>query len=883
VPGITALLDAQAARDPSAIALLAPERGPLTFEALTEVVRRVGSALAGAGVPAGARVALICSNGPHMATAFLGIAAHLACAPLNPAYRDNEFEFFLSDLGPHAVVVESGLDTSARAVAARLGIPVLDLAHEPAGAAGDIRIAGASLGNGSAYSPQPDDIALLLHTSGTTSRPKLVPLTHANLCASAGHIAESLQLGPADRCLNVMPLFHIHGLEAAVLASLTRGASVVCCPGPVAPKFFEWVDEFRPTWYTAVPAIHQAVLARAESNSAALARHSFRFIRSCSSALAPSLMEAMETAFRVPVVEAYGMTEAAHQMASNPLPPGKRKPGSVGVAAGPQVAVMDESGHLLPAGVTGQVVIRGPNVTPGYAANPEANAQAFANGWFRTGDDGYLDAGGYLFLIGRRKEIINRGGEKIAPREVDEVLLLHPAVEQAVAFAVPHTALGETVAAAVVLRAGRNVSERELRQFALARLADFKAPERIVFVEQIPKGPSGKLQRIGLAQRLGIEAITPAALPRAEYAAPRSPMEKRVASLFAATLGIERAGMNDNFFDLGGDSALTALLMARIEEATGARVPLLEFFDHPTPGGVCRRLDAPRHLGQLHNDEPLRMVIRAVAGEPGLFCIPGSLPGGDIAGFFNLSRRLGTAQAVTAFRLPAWPPGTYTIEDLAARYVEEVLDSQPEGPYHLAGVCTGGFVAWEMARQLAEQGRTVGALALLDCYNHAWARNVGPAQRFGHWLDLLGRRFLYQAAELRKTGWAGAPAHLRRKAGDMMRVSRHRWAESMHRLFAAAGFEPPRGGDSVRLAIRLAAARYVPRRWEGPVQLFRAAEPRVDGYDYPDMGWQGLAPGISIHDVPGSHLTMLSEPRVSVIAAGLMEALRAAPLAMNAP
>ena len=881
------LLAAQAARDPFAIALLAPERGPLTYAALSEVVRRVGASLAGAGLPSGARVALICSNGPHMASAFLGIASHLACAPLNPAYRESEFEFFLCDLAPLAVVIERGLDTAARAVAARLGIPVLDLTHEPAGAAGDIEISGASADSSAVYSPQPTDIALLLHTSGTTSRPKLVPLTHANLCASAGHIAESLQLGPADRCLNVMPLFHIHGLVAAVLASLARGASVVCCPGPVAPKFFDWVAEFRPTWYTAVPTIHQAVLARAQSNPDAVARHSFRFIRSCSSALAPSLMETMETTFQVPVVEAYGMTEAAHQMAMNPLPPGKRKPGSVGVAAGPEIAVMDDSGRLLPAGVAGEVVIRGPNVTPGYAANPQANAQAFANGWFRTGDDGYLDADGYLFLIARRKEIINRGGEKIAPREVDEVLLLHPAVEQAVAFAVPHTALGETIAAAVVVKAGRTVSERELREFALARLADFKTPERIVFVDQIPKGPSGKVQRIGLAQRLGVEAIAPPASPRAEYAAPQSPMQTRIAGLFAATLGIERAGMNDNFFDFGGDSALTTLLMVRIEEATGVGVPLLEFLDDPTPAGVCRSLDAPRQLRpprESGTDAPLRVVIRSVPGEPGLFCLPGSGPGGgEMTGFFNLSRRLGTEQAVTAFRLPASQPGIYTIEDLAARYVEEVLDAQPEGPYHLAGLCTGGFVAWEMARQLAAKGRTVHTLALLDCYNHAWARNVGLVRGFGYRLDLVGRRFLYQIAELRKAGWAGAPAHLRRKTADTLRVSRYRWSESMHRLFAAAGFEPPRFRDPVRLAIRLAAARYVPQRWEGPVRLYRATEPRVDGYDYPEMGWQGLAPEISIHDVPGSHMTMLAEPQVSMIAAGLVETLRVAALAMRAP
>ena len=305
---------------------------------------------------------------------------------------------------------------------------------------------------------------------------------------SARNIAQSLELTASDRCLNVMPLFHVHGLVGALLSSISSGASVVCCPGFVAPKFFEWVDEFRPTWYTAVPTIHQSVVARASKPQS----HSFRFIRSCSSALAPSLMEEMESAFGVPVIEAYGMTEAAHQMASNPLPPGKRKPGSVGIAAGPEIAIMD-----------GEVAVRGPNI--------------HTDGWFRTGDQGYLDEEGYLFLTGRTKEIINRGGEKIAPREIDEVLLLHPSVAQAIAFAVPDPSLGEVVAAAVVLRSGSIVTDRELREFAAQHLADFKVPAKILFVDEIPKGPTGKIQRIGLAAKLGITEIRETRAARANF------------------------------------------------------------------------------------------------------------------------------------------------------------------------------------------------------------------------------------------------------------------------------------------------------------------------------------------------------------------------------
>jgi acyl-CoA synthetase (AMP-forming)/AMP-acid ligase II len=250
--------------------------------------------------------------------------------------------------------------------------------------------------------------------------------------------------------------------------------------------------------------MHQALLGLAGRNADVIARGRLRFIRSSSSSLPPQVMTELEAAFGVPVIEAYGMTEASHQMASNPLPPKPRFAGSVGVAAGPEVAVMDGDGNLLPPGELGEIVIRGRNVTAGYESNPSANASAFTNGWFRTGDQGYLDNEGYLRLTGRLKELINRGGEKVSPLEVDTILMDHPAVAQVVTFAMPHDKLGEEVAAAVVLREGAAVDERALRDFASERLAQFKVPRKIVFLSEIPKGATGKLQRIGLAEKLGL-------------------------------------------------------------------------------------------------------------------------------------------------------------------------------------------------------------------------------------------------------------------------------------------------------------------------------------------------------------------------------------------
>jgi len=366
---------------------------------------------------------------------------------------------------------------------------------------------GAGAGSTDADAPSEDDVALILHTSGTTSRPKIVPLLQSNVAASAQHIRASLDLTPADRCMNVMPLFHIHGLLAAVSASLAAGASIWCAPGFDALRFFGWMKDAQPTWYTAVPTMHQAILSRATRNAEIIEAGNLRFLRSSSASLPPQVMTALQETFGAPVIEGYGMTEAAHQMASNPLPPRAQKPGSVGVEAGPMVRTAHETEDRLVEGV-GEIVISGPNVTPGYEGNPEANAKSFfeADGarWFRTGDQGAFDDEGYLRLTGRLKEIINRGGEKISPLEIDEVLMDHPAIAQCVTFALPHPKLGEEVAAAVVLLDGQEATEKDIRAFAATRVADFKVPRKVIILDEIPKGATGKMQRIGMAEKLGL-------------------------------------------------------------------------------------------------------------------------------------------------------------------------------------------------------------------------------------------------------------------------------------------------------------------------------------------------------------------------------------------
>ena len=505
MPAISTVAELLATGAADRPAIRAPERPPLSYAGLRELAAGTIASLNAIGIGRGDRVAIVLPNGPEMAASFVAIAGGATTAPLNPAYKDEEFEFYLLDLKAKALVVQQGAETPARGVAQRLGVPVLELV--PGTAAGAFTLVGGT--PGAAASPGaagPDDVALVLHTSGTTARPKIVPLSHTNVTASAGNIARTLALGPNDACLNVMPLFHIHGLIAATLASLAGGGAVICTPGFNALRFFALLDAEKPSWYTAVPTMHQTILARAERNAEIIARAPLRFIRSSSASLPAQAMKDLSAAFNAPVLESYGMTEASHQMCSNPLPPGAQKPGIVGLPAGPEVAIMDDDGTLLPQGAIGEVVIRGPNVTKGYEANPEANAKAFTKGWFRTGDQGMFDADGYLMLTGRLKELIKRGGEQVSPLEVDGVLSDHPAVAQALTFGIPHPMLGEEVGAAIVLREGMAVTERELRDHAAKHLADFKVPRKVVFLDEIPKGATGKLMRIGLAEKLGIKA-----------------------------------------------------------------------------------------------------------------------------------------------------------------------------------------------------------------------------------------------------------------------------------------------------------------------------------------------------------------------------------------
>jgi len=826
---IEELVDAWARSTPDAVAISDVEGRELTYVRLSEQLDRTRRELRAAGIEADDRVAVVHQDGPHLASAFLGIAAAAGCAPLNPAYREQEIEFSLSDLGAAAVVVPHGRGSAAvRAVAERLGLGIFEL----------VPLAGGGFELRTIRTPKPRlrreedraQAALLLHTSGTTARPKLVPLTERNLCASAAAIACALELTQEDRCLAVMPLFHIHGLVASVLAPIAAGSQVVCTPGFDPLRFGSWLDECRPTWYTAVPTMHMAALEQARASG--VRPHGLRFVRSSSAALPVLVADALEDLFTAPVLEAYGMTEAAHQMAANPLPPDQRKLGSVGRAAGPEIAVLDESGDRLAAGEIGEVAVRGPSVFAGYERNPEANLSSFTDGWFRTGDQGFLDEDGYLFLRGRLKEIINRGGEKVSPGEVEEALRAHPGVADAVAFAQPHVRLGETVAAAVVPSRTNGAGPQELREFASSRLAPFKVPATVVLLDELPKGPTGKVQRVGLADRLGLPTIGATDTARTSYARPRSELESQLCEIWSELLGVEQVGIHDDFIALGGDSLLVAQLYAQVAELRGDEdIPAEAILAAPTVERFAEVLERGwSERGCALQVEPGR------TGTPFFFA-----PAHDwgTVGLAALGRRLEGGHALYTFQLDEdlAPDGVSDVGALAPRLVRQLRATQPHGPYALGGICFGGGVALEMARLLASQGERVTLLL------------VNP----------IGER-------------PGRIRHaLRSAAFNLRNRSLLRWLRHGGRPRTAndGGSPVPRSTPALEQALKAASAAYRAHAYSGRVTVLAGRD-----YTTPRRFWEGVATGgLDWRPIPHGSAAVFRTRHLAALAAELDAAL----------
>ena len=864
-----------AATTPDAPAILAPGRTALTFTRLRDGSEIVGLTLAAAGVQREDHVAIVLPNGPEMAVAFVGVTGAAVAAPLNPAYRAAEFSSYFDDLRPRALITQHGLDSPARIEARRRHIPVLELMPQSGASAGAFTFAGHSAPSTRMHqAAMPSDAALVLHTSGTTSRPRMVPLTHANLSISARNIALSLALTTADRCLNVMPLFHIHGLVGALLSSLAAGASVMCTPGFHAMRVLGWLDEHQPTWYTAVPTMHQSIAARA--GQAAAVRHSLRFIRSSSAALAPALMQTLESIFAVPVLEAYGMTEASHQIAINPGPPGQRKAGSVGRPSGPDVAILDPSGHHRHCGERGEIALRGVTITSGYIGAADANQCAFSDGWFRTGDEGYVDEDGYVFITARIKELINRGGEKISPREVEDVLLAHPSVADAVAFAVPHVRLGEDIAAAVVTKPGMPLDDIVLRRFAASQLAEFKVPRLIRVVLEIPKGATGKIQRIGMADRLGIRAGDIQQSGRTAFRAPGSPLETELLTLWREVLAVADIGVDDDFFAIGGDSILATTLALRVADSLGTQIPIVDFVASPTIAGMAAAIAQSASSPVVRGPAAGVLVpIQPEGTRPPIFCAPPM--DGSLMGFSRLSHYLGRQQPVWGFAPPQLGPGqwSYSIEGVASRYVEAMRAQQPTGPYTILGDCFGGFVAYDMACQLRRGGDAVDVLVMVDTFfRSGWQQEATMtsllAARVRHGLA----RARTQLSTIRGLDGAARLAYVRDRGADFARHLRHRALQTLYNASIRMGVKAPAAAREIRYANMRAEQRYQPERFAGRTAVVSTTAPSAGFYAVRLSGWEGTLTG-EVHAIPlpGAHSARFLDSGAQALAALLAPVL----------
>ena len=849
------------------VAMAAPESAGITFAELAAESEIRALALDDLGVRRNDRVGILLPNSPATITTFIGVTSRATAAPLNPAYGAAEFEFYFRDLNVKALMIDSASDSVARRVAKNHGIPVIDVAPLAAGSAEFSGLPGKRNEAVLARDPvQIDDVALVLHTSGTTSRPKIVPLTHRNILYSTENIIRALQLSDSDRCLTIMPLFHIHGIMVTISALLAGGQ--VCPVGFDPQRFFTIFDDFKPTWYSAVPTMHQAILRIAASHSECVGRSRLRFIRSSSAALPVRVKTELEKVFDTPVIEAYGMTEAAHQMASNPLPPKKRKPGSVGLAAGPQIAMMDSQGKLLAAGQIGEIVIRGANVFQGYENNQGASAEAFTTGWFRTGDQGYLDAEDYLFLTGRLKDIINRGGEKISPAEVDEVLLNHPAIEQAITFPFPHPTLGEDVAAAVVPRHGARVSENELREYVAVRMSGFKAPKRVLILAEIPKGPTGKIQRRSVADKLGLlDASAMKLKADSTHTAPAGTLESQLVQLWEDLLQVRPIRIHDNFFELGGDSLLAVQMILRAEQLVGKRVPLANLFAGPTVSHLCHAMESDR-FGEASS---LVIELNSSGTQPPLFFLHGDIMG---RGFFslNLAQTLGSNRPMYVLNPHGLngEPIPRSVEEMASSYVQILRTVKPKGPYLLSGYCKGGVVVFEMARQLEQNGEAVASVLMVAA--SGWKKRYRSLRLMTKLIALLKGLNEDQRLELFNKGRYRFPFseelqryYLRRIAefrtlrfGEQLKWFVNKFRKEIQKPLSASLSEKQINFENITnqtqfqtldLAHTKALEAHMPGPYSGKVVLLWPLEDRM----CLAKEWKRVAPTMEIHRVPGSH------------------------------
>jgi acyl-CoA synthetase (AMP-forming)/AMP-acid ligase II/thioesterase domain-containing protein/acyl carrier protein len=851
-----------AAATPDSPALIAEGQATLTYVAFADLLDRIRGQLNAAGFGRGDRIATVGPNDAATAALVTGVMGCAAVVPVNPVLSVNESVTYLRDLRVQAVAIDVAMDSPVRAAAAKAGLPVLEMERTNPRVAGmiDIRSTSAT-GTTSRPGPaRPDDLAMVLLTSGTTSHSKVVPVTHGQLTTKIVRMAEGYNLTAADRCLNLMPLFHGHGLYSSLGATLYSGSSLITLPTFSIEAFFRLLETTAPTWYTGSYTFHHRIHAAAPQYAEAIRKAHLRFIKTGSGHLDNRVAKEIEALFRAPVIETYSSTEAG-RIAGTPLPPVRRKPGTVGLPVKDEVAILSADDRVLPPGECGEVVIRAAPIFSGYENDPAANAQCFVDGWFRTGDEGVFDADGYLTITGRIKDIINRGGEKITPSEVDNALLQHPDVAAAITFPVPHATLGQEVAAAVIPVKGADFTDEVLTKFLRSRLAPFKVPRRILIVSEIPKGATGKISRQRLAETFGLVTDSTIARPEAtEDDRPATSLETKLQRLWAAVLGLDRVGLNEDFFMLGGDSLQAVELFLRIEKEMGRRLPRSILFEDGTVAKMARRI-----VEALPS--PSVVPIQPHGDRPPFFCVHDG--NAEVLKYRELSRFLGPEQpfyGIQSRGLDGEEEPFTNIDEMAAYYVQEIRKVQPEGPYYIGGYSFGGRVAYVMAQVLRAAGEEVALLALIDTFCHAGQSRVG----WREWLALHRER-------LREQSFSSIPAYLWLRLRNIAELT---YVRLRRKSYAAAWrFYKSRGKPLPRLLWRPVPANdmirhdYRPHPYDGDAVLFKAER---NAWNHPDQhdGWYCLIKGnLEIRPITGTHFEIMRQPHVRTVAAQLTDVL----------
>jgi acyl-CoA synthetase (AMP-forming)/AMP-acid ligase II/thioesterase domain-containing protein len=865
---------ARAELQPDQPAIIASGFAPLTYRELAKLIGDFRVTLRAAGLDRNARVAIAMPNGPHAALAIVAVACSAISIPLNPKQTLNEIETGFASLPPDAVLLLKDGDSIVRRVAERLGIKILEAVRAQSGSLGlwVKRPEGGVAITASSEPDEPDPAApaFILQTSGTTAKPKLIPTAHSNMLASAIRVQGWFNLTPQDRCLSVSPVFYAHGLHVSVFTPLLTGGSTAFPTDATKFDYTEWFGDLKPTWYSSGPTLHRLVLDQTKPRADAKTGHMLRFILSGGAPMPRDVMDGLNETLGVPALEHYGSSEGM-QICSNQLKPGHTKLGTCGIPSPGTIMISGDDGRELPSGQQGEILVGGPTVVASYLNAPEQTRATFIDGWFKSGDIGSIDSDGFLTLSGRKDDLINRGGEKISPTEIDEALLQHPAVAEAAAFSVPHPRLGEDVAAAVVLRPGMTATALELRHFLQDQLAAFKVPGQIDLRQELPKGRTGKIQRRQLAR-------VPQDIPSGEVScmAPVPGRQSAVGTLiiqlkeiWERLLNVSPISIDDDFAERGGDSLLAMDMLGEVERLTGQTIPISILFDARTIRQLAQTL-FEQHI------QPKELIALNENGKsPPLFLFHGDYFGGLYS--VKLANFLGPDQPV--FVIPPHDfgkaPLLLPIEEIAAARLPLIRSAQPKGPYRVAGYCLSGLVAFEVARQLKAAGEEVEMVGMIDTPTTSARRHVqwflsavrsaGPFARSAplvwHKISKLDRPVRFSIAQrvasilrnLSPRNGGNGEATVEQPRMSTLAESR------LIQIFSLDTDDWPTSVEAMSI--------YAPKQLNVPIVYYTA--------EYGPAAWQRISPNIATVQLSGNHGDAVREAaNLALIAADLKARLR---------